>query len=94
MDDYIITNTGKQFEVQNVNQSSTGINYVLYVELIGMTIADVAITFSNPEETQLIKYYRNEELEKEYRGFTNLTRIATEYDTGNINITLAAPNFE
>lgn len=94
MDDYIITNTGKQFEIQNINQSSTGINYVLYIELVNMTIADVAIVFSNQEENQLIKHYRNGELKKEYHGFTKLTRIVTESDTGNINITLATPDFE
>ena len=59
----------------------------LWCYFSGMTLAEAAVIFLNPENTQLI-IFQYGEMEDRYEGFTVCTNLAADFD-GKISICLA-----
>ena len=85
------TATGKEFPIRYMGDTVIGITSVLYIELIGETLMSAIPIFSNKEETYYLQGLVEGEVEKEYRGYTNLIEAIILSDTGNLRITLTAP---
>lgn len=80
--------SGKTYQVLWCGVSS--IDEKIRINLQGSTISDAFSTFTNPEETKSIKYYRSDSgtgWYDEYKGYTNLKGI--NEDNRGIVVTLA-----
>ena len=89
---YVRTNTGKEYPIRFMSGTIVGITSVLYIEVIGSTIKELANVFSEAEETCVIYGVEDGVVKKEYRGYTTLIETIVLADTGNIRIALIVPN--
>ena len=85
------TASGKEFEIRFMGATVVGITSILYIEFIGKTMMELMPVFSDEQETSHIYGLVNGNVEKEYRGYTNLIEFIVLADTKNIRIALTAP---
>jgi hypothetical protein len=85
------TATGKEYEIRFMGSSVIGVTSILYIEFIGSSMMEFVPVFSNASETSLIQGLVEEEVQKEYRGYTNLIEAIVLAESQNIRIALTVP---
>jgi len=85
------TATGKEFEIRFMGSTVIGVTSVLYIEFIGKTMMEIVPIFSDVNETIYIQGLIEEEVDKEYRNYTNLIEAIVLADSNNIRIALTVP---
>jgi hypothetical protein len=85
------TATGKEYEIRFMGSSVIGVTSILYIEFIGSSMMEIVPVFSNASETSLIQGLVEEEVQKEYRGYTNLIEAIVLAESQNIRIALTVP---
>lgn len=85
------TATEKEYEIRFMGATVVGVTSVLYIEIIGHTIAELVPIFANPDETNYIRGLVEGEVKREFRGYINLIEAIMLAETGNVRIALTVP---
>lgn len=81
-------NNGKIYECPFCGLASVGI---LYVDILGVTLAEALAAFSDPANTRRMEYRAGEETQR-YDGFTRLIGVEYAYnDTSAVRVALRRP---
>lgn len=91
MEKSIKTATGKEYEIRFAGTTVIGVTSVLYIEFIGYSMMDIVPVFSDTDETDHIEGFIDDELSKQWNGYTNLIEVIVLAESGNIRIALTAP---
>ena len=86
-----ITATGKEFEIRFMGATVIGVTSILYIEIIGKSMMDIVPVFADSNETSHLQGLVEGEVQKEFRGYTNLIEAIMLAESGNIRIALAVP---
>ena len=85
------TATGKEFEIRFMGATVIGVTSVLYIEFVKASMTEIVSIFSNQRETKLIQGLAEGEVQKEYRGYTNLIEAIILAESNNLRIALTVP---
>ena len=85
------TATEKEYEVRFMGATTIGVTSVLYIEIIGHSIAELVPVFVNPQETSYLRGLVAGEVQKEFHNYINLIEAICLAETGNVRIALTAP---
>lgn len=81
-------NNGKIYDCPFCGLASVGI---LYVDILGVTLAEALAAFSDPANTRRMEYRAGEETQR-YDGFTRLIGVEYAYnDTSAVRVALRRP---
>ncbi len=80
--------SGRSFDCPFCGLASVGI---LYVDILGVTLAEALAAFSDPANTRRMEYRAGEETQR-YDGFTRLIGVEYAYnDTSAVRVALRRP---
>lgn len=85
------TATGKEFKIRFMGSTVIGITSVLYIEFIGYSMMDLVPVFSDQNETSFLQGVIDGEVEREFKGYTNLIEAIILAETQNLRIALTVP---
>lgn len=92
MDNIIVrTKTGKEFNIRFMGATVIGVTSVLYVEFVGYSMMEIVPVFSDQNETSFLQGVIDGEVEREFKGYTNLIEAIILAETQNLRIALTVP---
>ena len=85
----IKTGTGKTFNAKHCG----ALHDILYITIIGHTLPELVAVFSQPEESNSIKYFYNEDEDPvaKYNGYTVITDVSALDE--EVRLALKNPNY-
>lgn len=92
MDNIIVrTKTGKEFHIRFMGATVIGVTSVLYIEFVGYSMMEIVPVFSDQNETSFLQGVIDGEVEREFKGYTNLIEAIILAETQNLRIALTVP---
>lgn len=92
MDNIIVrTKTGKEFNIRFMGATVIGVTSVLYIEFVGYSMMEIVPVFSDQNETSFLQGVIDGEVEREFKGYTNLIEAIILAETQNLRIALTVP---